>query len=170
MTHFHLFSLPASFDIDQHALETSYFAQQRRFHPDRFVGKPAEERVAALQHSADVNKAYETLKSPLKRAQYLLHLQGIEVGTDGGGIKPTPALLTEVLEWREQVAEANTPVQIKALKADLHALHEDLLARLSAQAAKADWAAMTEATLKLGYVLKTQEELKIQEVKLRKTP
>ena len=101
MNFFEIFSLPPAFSLDLTALESAYFKAQRQFHPDRFVGKSPEEKLAALQKSMDINQAYETLKNPLKRAQYLLFLQGIIIGTEKDTIKPSPNLLMEIMELRE---------------------------------------------------------------------
>jgi molecular chaperone HscB len=102
MTYFQLLNIPPAFEIDLSALEAAYFKAQRQFHPDRFVNKSPEERLSALQKSMDINAAYETLKNPLKRAQYLLFLQEIIVGTEKDSIKPAPTLLMEVMELREE--------------------------------------------------------------------
>jgi len=101
MTYFQLLNIPPAFELDFSALETAYFKAQRQFHPDRFVNKSPEERLSALQKSMDINAAYETLKNPLKCAQYLLSLQEIIVGTEKDSIKPAPTLLVEIMELRE---------------------------------------------------------------------
>ncbi len=106
MTYFTLSSISPAFDLDLQALEAAYFTAQRQYHPDRFAGKPAAERQQAMQRSADINQAYETLKNPLKRAQYLLHLQGITVGTEQDSVKPSQELLMETMEWREHCRSA----------------------------------------------------------------
>ena len=67
MNYFVLLGLNHQFNIDLKALESAYFAAQRQYHPDRFIGKPAIERAQALQHSADINQAYERMiKSDVK--------------------------------------------------------------------------------------------------------
>ena len=109
---FEIFSITPTFDIDLVKLEAEYFKAQRLFHPDRFVGEPSAEKMAALQKSMDINQAYEILKNPLKRAQHLLQLQGIIVGTDADSVKPSPALLMEIMEMREQLEEGKLANQL----------------------------------------------------------
>jgi molecular chaperone HscB len=46
-------------------------------HPDNFVTKGDKEKSIALQNTSLINTAYDTLKSPLLRATYLLELQDI---------------------------------------------------------------------------------------------
>lgn len=75
--YFELFSLEVSFDIDLKTLEGVYQAQIAQQHPDKFVSKSKKEQSLALQNTCLINTAFDTLKSPLLRATYLLELQGI---------------------------------------------------------------------------------------------
>jgi len=69
---------------------------------------------AQLQSSV-INKAYHTLKDPLSRAQYLLKEQGIQVNESDS--LSDPELLMEVMEFREELEEAQSEADIKPLKA-----------------------------------------------------
>jgi molecular chaperone HscB len=156
---FSILSIPQSFDINLQTLESAYFAAQRQHHPDRFIGKPDAERLKALQQSADINKAYETLKSPLKRAQYLLHLKGITVGTEQDSVKPSPALLTEIMELRERIAE--TPKdKLGELNDSLDKMIQRSIKILGNNYMYAQWNEMAQETLRLGYIVKAIEELR----------
>ena len=83
MDHFARLGLPAALELDAAALDKAYFARQRQWHPDRFVGKPAEQRANASAEAAALNDAYRTLKDPLSRAVYLASLKGVELPGDG---------------------------------------------------------------------------------------
>jgi DnaJ-domain-containing protein 1 len=48
---------------------------QSQAHPDRFANAGDAERRVAMQWAAHANEAYRTLRQPLKRAIYLLHLR-----------------------------------------------------------------------------------------------
>jgi|CXWL01.1.fsa_nt_gi molecular chaperone HscB len=150
---FEIFSITPVFDIDITRLEAEYFKAQRQYHPDRFVGKPAGERNQALQKSMDINHAYETLKNPLTRAQHLLQLQGIIVGTDADTIKPSNALLMEVIELREQLEEGKKLEQISEL-------HKNSLLDISKYYANKEWQKIAQETLRLGYIVKMVEDKK----------
>ena len=102
MDHFVRLGLPPSLELDSPSLDKAYFALQRQWHPDRFVGKPAEERARASSEAAALNDAYRTLKEPLSRALYLAGLKGIELPGDGKTIDD-PDLLTEVKIGRAHV-------------------------------------------------------------------
>ena len=122
--YFTLLSLPQTFDLNPAALEAAYFAAQRQYHPDRFAGKSAEEKLKAAQKSSDVNEAYNTLKHPLKRAKHLLSIHGITVLDEANSAKPDQSLLIEIMELQEAIAEGNKPditALITACEKDLSA-------------------------------------------------
>lgn len=144
INYFELLDLVPIFALEVSKLETNYFAAQRACHPDRFVGKGDAERLAAVQRSVDINKAYQTLKSPLLRAQYLLQLQGIVVGTDHDSVKPSHTLLTEVMELRESPPSSKTLAQMV----------EESITRIEQYYHSADWPSMAQETLRLGYLKK----------------
>ena len=98
-----LFDLDERYDIDLSALEESYLSRSKQVHPDRFVNAPAADRVAALQRSMQLNDAYETIKRPLPRAEYLLVRNGVAIG-DNEALDP--GFLMEVLELREELQDA----------------------------------------------------------------
>lgn len=61
----------------EQSLDSKYRELQAEYHPDRFSAAPDAERVQALQIASLINDAYDTLKSPLKRAAYLLTIKGV---------------------------------------------------------------------------------------------
>lgn len=98
-----LLGLEQSYTVDKGELERNYLERSAAVHPDRFVNAPANERVSALQQSMLINDAYKAVKSPEARAEYLLHRHGVAIG-DNERLDPT--FLMEVLELREELAEA----------------------------------------------------------------
>ena len=100
---FGLLGLPAQFDLDPSVIETAFFDRSKELHPDRFASAPAAERVAALSRSRALNDAYQTLKKPVARAEYLLARAGVKIGDNE---QLDPAFLMEILELREELAEA----------------------------------------------------------------
>src|SRR5688572_5915790 len=59
-----------------------------------------------MQWAARANEAYRTLRDPVGRARYLLHLKGFETGEESNTAMP-PDFLMQQMEWREAVAEAS---------------------------------------------------------------
>ncbi|NBO17934.1 MAG: Fe-S protein assembly co-chaperone HscB [Proteobacteria bacterium] len=154
---FALLGLSPAFELDEKALESAYFHAQRLHHPDRFVGKPQPERAAAMQRSVDINEAYRTLKDPLSRAQALLAMHNIIVGTDTDTVKPSQPLLMESMHWREGVDEAQAVETLAAHTATLDGHYTDCLARIAALYGAGDYAGMAQETLRLSYLRKARQ-------------
>ncbi len=123
--YFEVFSLPSRLQIDAASLETEFYALSRKLHPDRFASKTPPEQEAALAQSSQLNDAYRTLKDPVRRTQYLLKLEGIELeeqskaatdvaratGEQKKQIVP-PELLEEVFELNMQLQEMRAARQM----------------------------------------------------------
>ena len=77
-SHFQIFGVPEEFEMDLVALEERYRELQSEVHPDRFAGASQAEQRVSMQLSTRVNEAYQTLKSPLERAGYILQLKGVD--------------------------------------------------------------------------------------------
>ncbi len=80
MDYFTLFGLPAQYPIDLQALTVRFQDLQRQYHPDKFASGTQAEQLAAVSHSATINQAWQTLRHPLARAEYLLSLHGFDLG------------------------------------------------------------------------------------------
>jgi molecular chaperone HscB len=118
LNYFEFFSLPRKLNVDTGALETAFYAQSRKLHPDRFASKPIAEQEAALQQASQLNDAYRTLKEPIARTEHLLSLEGVQMeeqsraatdaakaaGTEKKQVAP-PELLEEAFELNMQLEE-----------------------------------------------------------------
>ena len=76
--YFELFDLDTSFFISDTNLKDSYRREIARFHPDKYASKSDSEKLQALQNTSLLNTAFESIKSPLNRASYLLKLDGVD--------------------------------------------------------------------------------------------
>ena len=76
--YFELFDLDISFFISDTNLKDSYRREIARFHPDKYASKSDSEKLQALQNTSLLNTAFESIKSPLNRASYLLKLDGVD--------------------------------------------------------------------------------------------
>lgn len=101
------------FIIDARTLRREFLQLQARAHPDRHSGP---DKARAEGTSALINNAYRTLLDPLKRAQYLLQLRGIDVAEDERLKVEDPELLMEVLEVRETIEAAQDEGELGPLK------------------------------------------------------
>ena len=133
--HFELLGLAPAFRIDVTELDRAYRQLQTEVHPDRFAGGSDAEKRLALQSSAHVNEAYRALKNPVRRAQYLLRLHGIDAVSETDTALPLE-FLERQLERRELAADAQAAGDVPALSALLEDARaegralEDLLADL----------------------------------------
>lgn len=93
------------FDLDRAELEEHHRALSKALHPDKHAGASASERRLALSRAIEVNEAFRALKDPIKRAEQLFVLAGVEVG-ETREPKPPAELLMEMMEAREELADA----------------------------------------------------------------
>jgi molecular chaperone HscB len=77
--YFTFFGFPRKLNLDTAALEKEFYALSRRLHPDVFGQAGTQERAWSLEQSSMLNDAYRTLKDPIKRTEYLLRLEGVEL-------------------------------------------------------------------------------------------
>ncbi|KNY09078.1 co-chaperone HscB [Achromobacter piechaudii] len=117
--HFSLFGLPARFDLDAQALETSWRAVAAQVPPARYAtASPAERRVA-MQWAARANEAYRVLRDPLLRARYLCEQAGVDLQTESNTSMDT-AFLMQQMTWREMLDDARDDAEaMTALRAEL---------------------------------------------------
>jgi molecular chaperone HscB len=116
--YFVFFGLPRQLGIDVAKLEKDFYELSRKLHPDLSARASTREQEWSLEQSSMLNDAYRTLRDPIKRTQYLLRLEGIELeeqsksateqaratGETKKQIVP-PDLLEEVFELNMQLEE-----------------------------------------------------------------
>ena len=116
--YFTFFGLPRKLNLDVAALEKDFYELSRKLHPDLNAQAGSQEQEWSLQQSSLLNDAYRTLKDAIKRTQYLLQLEGVELeeqsksateqARSSGQIKKQivpPDLLEEVFELNLQLEE-----------------------------------------------------------------
>jgi molecular chaperone HscB len=123
--HFEVLGLPRRYHLDGAELEARYLALQKETHPDRFAKALPRERLEAMVRNTELNDAYKTIKHEIRRAEYLLKIEGIDIGDE----KPQaatdatkqlvvdPHLLMEIMELREQLAEARAEEDLPRVEA-----------------------------------------------------
>jgi molecular chaperone HscB len=134
--YFAFFGFPRKLNLDTSELEKEFYALSRRLHPDVFGQANDMERSWSLEQSSMLNDAYRTLKDPIKRSEYLLRLEGIELEEQSkqatekaratGELKKQvvpPDLLEEVFELNSQLEELRSQ---KRLGEDDPALLEEI--------------------------------------------
>jgi molecular chaperone HscB len=155
--YFTFFGLPPKLNLDVAALEKSFYELSRKLHPDLNARAGTQEQEWSMEQSSLLNDAYRTLKDPIKRTAYLLHLEGVELEEQSksateqaratGEIKKQivpPDLLEEVFELNMQLEElrrnkkmgeddAALIAEIGKQKQSLEGKHQALLQELQTQ-------------------------------------
>jgi len=159
-THFELFGLPVRFTVDAAALEARFHELQREVHPDRFAAAADTERRVSMQLATRVNEAYQTLKSPLRRAVYILQLRGVDPEFETNTAMP-PEFLMEQMSWRERIeAGSEKPEALLRLQAGLRDESRKIYEALHAQLDQGrDDAAASQTTRMLMFYEKLAEEI-----------
>src|SRR3954453_12298131 len=106
MTFFDILGVPRRWHLDAADLEKAFHAKNRELHPDRHMKADPQTRVKNALATSQLNEAYRALKDPIKRAEYLLKLEGIEISDERSGHKVSPVFLAEILELREALMDA----------------------------------------------------------------
>jgi molecular chaperone HscB len=152
--YFSFFGLGPKLNLNTAALEKDFYELSRRLHPDLNARAGSQEQAWSLEQSSLLNDAFRTLRDPIKRTEYLLHLEGVELEEQSksateqararGEIKKQivpPDLLEEVFELNMQLEEfrmnkkmgeddPRLMAEIEQHKVALEGKHEALLEEL----------------------------------------
>lgn len=159
--HFALFHLPQQFALDAAQLDAAYREVQNQVHPDKFVAAPDAEKRVAMQWATRANEAYQTLKSPFRRAAYLCELHGIDLQTESNTAMPVEFLMQQ-MEWREALDEARAEHDLDALEKldiDLRAARQQKLAQIAAELDGQQFDAAGKGVRQLMFLEKFGEEV-----------
>jgi molecular chaperone HscB len=162
--YFTFFGLPRKLNLDVVLLEKEFYQLSRKLHPDLYSGADQREQLWSLEQSSQLNDAYRTLKDPIKRTEYVLRLEGVELEEQSksateqaratGAVKKQvvpPDLLEEVFDLNMQLEELrmqkkmgeDDPALIEEVgrqKLELEEKHEALLDEL-----RGHWTAWDQA-------------------------
>lgn len=173
-TYFELFDLPVSFDLELQDLSQRYRELQRVVHPDKFANASDRERRLSVEKAAVINEAYQVLKSPQRRARYMLELQSVSFD-DEKDMALDPAFLMEQIELREaldEVSQKDDPLSdLSNLMADIKNRISEILSEISEALAAANLNEEEKSHLKqlvhkMQFLNKLQEEAEYQEENL----
>ncbi|MCL1079420.1 co-chaperone HscB [Parashewanella spongiae] len=165
MNFFELFGFSVNFDIDSTQLSERYRELQRTVHPDKFSSGSEQEKLLAVQKTAQINDAYQSLKDPIQRAEHILKLRGIDISHETMTVKDT-AFLMQQMDWREELedlrGQAEPHLAIEQLQASFE-LHRSqimsFLMTLLLSESEKDLLAAADQIRKLKFMTKLQDEL-----------
>ncbi|QYJ91521.1 co-chaperone HscB [Shewanella halotolerans] len=165
MNYFELFSLSPSFELDTAVLSERYRELQRAVHPDKFANASEQDKRLAVQHTAQVNDGYNTLKHPISRAEHMLSLKGIDLSHESTTVKDIMFLMQQ-MEWREaleEIADSDDPDEaIEHLHQSFGEYRSDITAQLAQKIGSEEASVLEQAAdlvRKLKFMDKLQAEL-----------
>jgi molecular chaperone HscB len=161
-----------TFDLDPKQLQEIWQEKQHTCHPDRFVGESESERLAAMQISQEINRAYQILREPVSRAIELLKREGVD-DISLYRHQLDEDFLEALIETREAISEAGALSDPLALLNTLvgHAKtqKQELMRELStgfSQTGEKDKERLAGLTLQLQFIEKTLREIREAESRL----
>lgn len=163
--YFSLFGLAPSCEVDLADLAVRYRHLQQAVHPDRFMRDCDRSQRLAQQQAAQVNAAYNTLKSPLKRAQYLLELAGQQRAPET--TLHDSAFLFEQMELRERLDESAKNIDaLDALLVDVNKAIQDYEQSFAAVWQSKNWQQAQLLVDKLQFATKLAHEIDDRQARL----
>ena len=169
MNYFELFGLPSQFKLDGSLLSSQFRELQKQFHPDRFATASERDRLMAVQKAAEINDAYQMLKSPISRAEYILSINGVEIRGEQQTMRD-PMFLMEQMELREELEDiANSSEPEDALfdfEGKVSKMFKQHLAQVEQELNDALWTQAAECVRKLKFISKLKHEIELVEDKL----
>ncbi|MDX8422910.1 co-chaperone HscB [Vibrio parahaemolyticus] len=169
MNHFELFGLPSQFQLDGSLLSSQFRELQKRFHPDNFATASERDRLMAVQKAAQINDAYQVLKHPISRAEYILAEQGMEIRGEQQTMQD-PMFLMEQMELREELEDiADCPDPESALfdfDSKVSKMYKQHLASVEQELNDGLWAEAADRVRKLKFIAKLKNEIELVEDKL----
>ena len=165
MRYFELFAVPVDYNVDLVTVNKHYLELQRAVHPDRHANASSRDKLLAVQNTAEINDALQTLKHPVKRAEYMLSELGVDIRAEQQTLQD-PMFLMQQMELREELEElesASDPdTAIANFEAQIKQLDKQYSNELAAQLASNDeqqWQAAADNVRKLKFVYKLRDEL-----------
>nr|CAI5860943.1 unnamed protein product [Callosobruchus analis] len=99
---FKVLQIKEDFKIDEADLKNKFRKMQTLIHPDKYSNRESTEKSISEEYSSLLNKAYNVLQTPLKRAEHLLELKGAQVGESDK--IDDPEFLLEMMSLNEEVS------------------------------------------------------------------
>ncbi|MCG9598825.1 co-chaperone HscB [Vibrio sp. Isolate25] len=169
MNYFELFGLPSQFQLDGSLLSSQFRDLQKRFHPDNFANGSERDRLMAVQKASEINDAYQVLKSPLSRAEYILAENGVDIRGEQQTMSD-PMFLMEQMELREELEAISTQSDPEDALFDFDSkvskMYKQHLQSVEQELNDGLWLQAAERVRKLKFIAKLKNEIELVEEKL----
>ncbi|WP_434359084.1 co-chaperone HscB [Parasalinivibrio latis] len=162
MNHFELFGLPFQFELDGSSLSSTYRELQRKFHPDNFATAGEREKLEAVQRAAQINDAFQTLKDPVRRAEYMLAENQVDIRAEQQTMQD-PEFLMQQMMLREELEEISDSTDAEDMLFDfdgrIQVMFKSLVSELKASLDGQAWDDAAVIVRKLKFVVKLKDEI-----------
>ena len=169
MNYFELFGLPSQFKLDGSLLASQFRELQKRFHPDNFASASERDRLMAVQKASEINDAYQVLKKPLSRAEYMLAENGVDIRGEQQTMSD-PMFLMEQMELREELEDIPSSSDPEDALFDFDSkvskMYKQHLKSVEQELNDGLWQQAAERVRKLKFIAKLKNEIELVEEKL----
>ncbi len=156
---YELFGCPIGVIVNDSQLDRAFLSLQKKLHPDKFASRGAKHQEVSGRTSAMVNMAYQTMKNPVERVQYLFKLSGIiNVIEEGNTLPPRPDLLNEVFEVREKLENCKSQDEVRFIMQLNHAKICEILEELQSAFIRRDYKMLADGAIRLQYFSRIQDD------------
>ena len=120
--------------LDPKKLEETFYTLNRQFHPDFYQSKSECEKAFSLERAAVLNNAFQVLKDPIQRVEYLLDLE-CPIPEKERTKTPTTLLqeifdIQETLESYRQAKATGDTKGLASLKGDVENASQEVLGKI----------------------------------------
>ena len=116
MNFFEILGVERKYHLTADEMERRFHERSRLVHPDKHMKADPQTRVKTALATSELNQAYRALKDPVRRAEYLLGLEGFKLSDERSGHKVPPAFLMQMLELREALGEAKDAGEVNTVR------------------------------------------------------
>ncbi|EGG15007.1 hypothetical protein DFA_09827 [Cavenderia fasciculata] len=100
---FDIFSIKPEYNVDLKDISNRFKQLQKKLHPDLFQTLSKKEQDLSKDQATALNGAYNILRSPFLRAEFMLNDKGLDLENVSD---VDPEVLMEILEIREEIEAA----------------------------------------------------------------
>ncbi|XKM13330.1 Fe-S protein assembly co-chaperone HscB [Orbaceae bacterium ac157xtp] len=163
--YFKLLNIPEWLPIDQSILNQHYKLLQKQYHPDNFALADEKQKAEAMIKSITINTAYQVLKDPIKTAEHLLALNGINIDDEQKNAIDNTFLMQQFM-YHEQIDEIEQTQDSQALEqlneqvlAQKQALTEQLIENANSK----NWHSLLHVIYQLRYINRLIDKIELLE-------
>jgi molecular chaperone HscB len=151
INYFLILKLPITFNIAPNQLDNAYWKMQKLYHPDKHQVK----KNKYIEKSTLINRAYEALRCPLKKAGHLLTLSNIDIKA----LTLPQEMLAEFMERHETISDIENKNKIRAEVIKIEQDKQRCISEISNYFMQNDLTHASLATAKLKHIYRLEQTL-----------